>query len=358
MIVDLLRNDLGKVARFGKVLVPELFRIERHATVHQMVSAIGAEVAPETGLPELFAALFPCGSVTGAPKVAATRVIAALESTPRDVYCGAIGVIAPGGDCAFNVAIRTAVADAERGTLTYGIGGGVTWASTAAGEWREAVGKAAILHPARPAAALLETFRVEGREPVRWAEHRRRLLASADVLGHRIRAADLDDAVAEAAVSCGAETRIVRLTADADGGVRWETRPLVSTGVLSAALARDPIDPADPRLYHKTTDRSLYEAAGAGLGRGVEPLLWNRSGNLTEFARGNLVADLGGRLVTPPIHAGLLPGVYRDELVRTGRVDESEVAVSDLESASGVWLVNSAREWASVRNPVAAPGVG
>ncbi len=357
MIVDLLRNDLGRVARLGSVHVRDLFRVERHATVHQMTSTVVAEARPGVTLADVVRALFPCGSVTGAPKIAATGWIARLEGTPRDIYCGAVGIIQPGGDCTFSVAIRTALADDSDGTLAYGVGGGVTWSSSADGEWREALGKAAILNPAAPAAALLETLRVDDGEPARWAAHRHRLLASAAALGHRADARRLDAAVAAACAGVH-RNAVLRLTLAPDGTIAVTGRPPPAATPLTARLADVPVDPDDLRLYHKTTDRSLYDAFRGGRADDEDVLLWNTRGEATEFTRGNLVAELDGRALTPPVNAGLLPGVFREELVRSGRVAEATVTPADLDRASAVWFVNSVREWVEVRwNPSGAPGV-
>jgi para-aminobenzoate synthetase/4-amino-4-deoxychorismate lyase len=359
MIVDLLRNDLGRVAAVGSVGVPRLFGVEHHPTVHQMTSTVEARLRGDADLVALLSALFPCGSVTGAPKIAAMRAIATLEDAPREVYCGAVGVLRPGADCVFNVGIRTVLLD-DGGCATYGVGGGVTWQSTAAGEWEEALAKAAILHPPVPAPALIETLRLERGRALRWGAHRERLLASAALLGHPLDPALLDEA-------CGAATRarrdgseLLRVAVHPDGRIETAVRPLETAGVIDAAPAPRPVRSSDPRLYHKTADRSLYEAARDGLPSGFEPLLWNERGQATEFARGNLVVRLGGRLVTPPVNAGLLPGVLRQELVRSGEVIERHVPLGALVKADAVWFVNSARgripvRWAPSAEAAVAP---
>ncbi len=358
MIVDLLRNDLGRVATVGSVAVRDLFRVERYPTVHQMTSTVCADARPEASLLDVLRALFPCGSVTGAPKIAATRWIAALESTPREVYCGAVGLIRPGGDCVFSVAIRTALADDSDGGITYGVGGGITWASTAAGEWEEALEKAAVLNDAAPAGDLIETFRAEAGVAVRWPEHRRRLASSAAVLGHRCEEVELDRAVAAALRDHPDGPVVARLTLATDGGVSVAARPQPARTPLCARAAAASVDSHDPRLFHKTSDRSLYAVFRSGMADNEEVLLWNERAEATEFTRGNLVIELDGRAVTPPLNAGLLPGVFRDELVRSGAVAEAVVRLADVDRASAVWFVNSARGWVPVRwNPAAEPGV-
>ncbi|MEN8374902.1 MAG: aminodeoxychorismate synthase component I [Gemmatimonadota bacterium] len=358
MIVDLLRNDLGRVAEFGSVEVSDLFRVEAFPTVHQMTSTVSARCRPRTSLADVFAALFPCGSVTGAPKIAATEVIARLEDSPRQAYCGAIGLLRPGGDCAFSVAIRTALVDQRRGEISYGVGGGVTWASTARGEWQEALGKAAILGELAAADDLIETLRLEDGRPLRWARHKARMIRSAGVLGHAANPEALDAAVREACQATGAGSALIRVRMAHDGRASAAVRAFDPKVPLTAGLAADPICSTDPRLFHKTSDRTLYERARERLPDRGEVLLWNERGEITEFTRGNVVVELGGTLFTPPINAGLLPGVYRDELVRSGRVEERPVRVEDVAAASAIWFVNSAREWVPVGwNPRGAGGV-
>ena len=154
MIVDLLRNDVGRIAREGSVTWADVFETERYDTVWQLTSTVAAELAPGAALADVFRALFPSGSVTGAPKVATMEIIAELEDAPRGVYCGAVGFLTPGGHpgtrARFNVAIRTVVQDAETGTAEYGVGGGITWDSRAAAEYDEVVAKARVLTALRP----------------------------------------------------------------------------------------------------------------------------------------------------------------------------------------------------------------
>jgi para-aminobenzoate synthetase/4-amino-4-deoxychorismate lyase len=172
MIVDLVRNDLGRIAQTGSVHVSSLFDVERYPTVFQMTSTIEAELRKETTLDEVFGALFPCGSVTGAPKISTTGLIRELEDSPREVYCGAIGLIKPGGDCTFNVAIRTVIVDSESGMAEYGVGGGITWGSTPEGEYEEALTKAGVLTHERPKFQLLETLKLENGQYTLLERHR------------------------------------------------------------------------------------------------------------------------------------------------------------------------------------------
>ncbi|MFT3913573.1 MAG: chorismate-binding protein [Anaeromyxobacteraceae bacterium] len=347
MIVDLVRNDLGRVAEPGSVRVTRRFEVERYRTVLQLTSTVEARLARGRGLADLFAATFPCGSVTGAPKVAAMARIAAEERSARGVYCGAVGLVAPGGDACFNVAIRTVALDLGSGTATAGVGGGITWDSTAPGEHAEALAKAAFLTaPPRPP-ALLETLRLEhGRYPL-LAGHLARLEASARHLGVSLDLAEVQAALARAATA-GGDGR-VRLVVAGRGAVEVERTPLPPRvdAPVPVALAAAPVSRRDRRLFHKTTDRAPYDAARAARPDVFDVLLFNEEGEATEFTIGNLVAEFdlpgGVECVTPPRDAGLLAGVQRAALLARGEVVERTVRVADLGRARRLWLVNALR---------------
>lgn len=384
MIVDMVRNDLGKVARPGSVAVPELFTVERYPTLLQMTSTVTAE--SDAPLAEIFAALFPCASITGAPKASTMGIIAEIEDAPRGVYTGAVGYIAPGRRARFGVAIRTAVADRERGELVYGVGGGIVWDSRADREWEECRLKAEVVTAALAASRPPWPDRFELLETLRWDpgegfllldEHLARLAGSAEYFDFRcdlaaVRAA-LERAVSEAPVSEaeGGETtrpQRLRLRLDAAGKVRVDRYPLVGeqprinppegvtgdeaqweTLPLQVALATEPIDPSDPFLFHKTTHRQVYEAAAAARPGCDEVLLWNRDGGLTEGTVSNLVIrrgeGSGARWVTPPVGAGLLAGTLRARLLADGVLTEEPIRVDDLRVGDALWLINSVRGW-------------
>jgi para-aminobenzoate synthetase/4-amino-4-deoxychorismate lyase len=365
MIVDLLRNDLARVAEPGSVRVPALFALERYPTVWQLTSTVAATARPGTTLADLFAALFPCGSVTGAPKVAAMRRIASVERSVRGPYCGAVGVVAPGGDCVFNVAIRTAWQTADpRGaggvTTRYGVGGGVTWDSDPAAEWQEALLKARVLAAgAPPAFALLETLRLDDGVYGRGEAHLARLAASARWFGRGDPTAAARAALAHVAEGHAAGSWRVRLTVAADGTADATATPAPAVAVSAAAsaatvpwrvvLARAPVDADDPFLHHKTTHRAVYDARRAEAPWADDVLLVNGRGELTEFTVGNLVVRRDGACWTPPRASGLLGGVLRAELVAGGAVQERVLRPAELDDAEGVWLVNALRGWVPVR---------
>jgi para-aminobenzoate synthetase/4-amino-4-deoxychorismate lyase len=350
MIVDLLRNDLGRVAETGTVEVEDLFRVERYPTVLQMTSTVAARLREGVGLDELFAALFPCGSVTGAPKVSTTRFIAALEDSPRGVYCGAVGFVAPGGDAAFNVAIRTVVVDKETGEAVYGVGGGVTWDSTPGGEYAEALAKARLLTEDAPGFELLETMRLDEGGFRLLEEHLARLEASAGYFDIQFDLAGVREALERHAESNPDLPRRVRLLVSAGGRARVESQPLdeLPPGPLRVALARTPVRKSDRFLCHKTTHRAQYEARRAEVPGVDDVLLWNEEGELTEFTNGNVVLELEGKRWTPPRACGLLAGTFRAELLRQGEVAERVLTRDDLARASRAWLVNGVRGWVEV----------
>lgn len=351
MIVDLLRNDLGRVARTGSVHVAELCAIERYRTVLQLTSSIEARLAPGAGLDALFGALFPCGSVTGAPKIAATRIIAALEASPRGPYCGAVGVVAPGGDAVFSVAIRTLDLELDRGTATYGVGGGITWGSVPEREWDEALLKAAVLAEPPEDVELLETMRLEAGRYARLERHLARLAASGRQLGIPVALDAVRAALALEARRAPQEGRRVRLVVGLDGRPRMEAAPLPPSArePLPVALAGAAVDREDRLLFHKTTRRALYDARRAERPDAFDVVLQNAEGELTELTIGSLVVELGGERLTPALDAGLLPGTMRAELLERGEVREAVLRPADLGRASRLWLVNSVRGWVPIR---------
>ena len=348
MIVDLLRNDLGRVAVPGTVRATSLFQVERYRTVLQLVSTVEARLAPAAGLVQLVGALFPCGSVTGAPKVAATRIIAALERSPRGAYCGAIGVVRPGGDAVFSVAIRTVELELAAGEAACGVGGGITWGSDAAEEWDEALAKAAFLEEQE--VGLIETLRLEhGRYPL-LERHLARLAESARHLALAVDPEAARGALLRYAAEAGTGPRRVRLVARAAAlEVAGEPLPPPAPEPLPVALALRPVSRWDRRLFHKTTQREPYDLRRADAPGAFDVLLWNEEGELTEFTIGNLVAELDGARLTPPRGCGLLAGVMRAELLDRGEVREATLRVEDLTRATRLWLVNAVRGWVPVR---------
>ena len=350
IIVDLLRNDLGRLANFGTVSVDELHSIERYDTVWQMVSAISGEISSETPLRDVFGALFPCGSITGAPKVRTMEIIADLESESRGVYTGAIGFVGPpdvpGPRASFSVGIRTVVIDSETGEAEYGVGGGITYDSDPASEYEEARLKASILGYGRSDFALLETLRWNPVSGWYWLDrHLDRLASSAQYFGVPL---DRNKVVArlEQAVVDLPESR-VRLTVDRVGQIHVSVMALGVTERNSVAVAIDPepVDTSSPFLFHKTTRRDAYDERSRRHPDAEDVLLVNSAGELTESTIANVVVKLDGTWYTPPITSGCLPGVYRGVLLAEHRIEERPIAVAEIEGCEGIALINSVRLW-------------
>jgi len=353
MIVDLLRSDAGRVSDFGSVRVERLFEVERYETVHQLTSTIRSRTRSGTTLTDVFRALFPCGSVTGAPKVRTSELIAELEDAPRGVYTGAIGFVSP-DEALFSVAIRTLVLDRAAGEVELGVGSGITFDSHPGAEYRECLAKAAFTRRAPADFRLLETLRWEAGDGFFLLDgHLERLARSAAYFGFRCEVEEVRARLLAAAASATSGVWRVRLTLGRDGDVEVACEALAeSAGPAQVAVAAEPVDSADPLLYHKTTQREIYQRAAALHADCDDVLLVNERGELTESTIANLVVELDGGRWTPPLDSGLLPGVLRAELLRRGEVRERVLRPDDLERADAVWLVNSVRGWrpASVRS--------
>jgi para-aminobenzoate synthetase/4-amino-4-deoxychorismate lyase len=369
MIVDLARNDVGRVAEIGSVRAVSMFDVERYPSVFQLVSTVEGTLRARTTLTDVFGALFPAGSITGAPKSSSMRLIASIEQAARGVYCGAIGFVAPSGDAIFNVAIRTAAIDTHTGRAAFGVGGGVTWDSTTDAEYAEALSKAACLSP--PATFdLLETMKLEAGVIARRERHIQRMRESAAYLGvpfdaDRINAA-LDALIDGTAPALGAPINSdnsacrVRLLLSPSGVPRVQSTPLASSPSLSSSagpspsrplpvvLAKTPVSSQDIFLFHKTTNRAVYEAHARAIDREAHPdafdvLLWNEAREVTEFTIGNAIVELDGVRYTPPRRCGLLGGTLRAELLERGAIRERVITLDDLSRATRLWLINSVR---------------
>jgi para-aminobenzoate synthetase/4-amino-4-deoxychorismate lyase len=342
MIVDLLRNDVSRVARLGSVVVPRLFAVEPWSTVWQMTSTVECRTRPGIGLAGIFAALFPCGSVTGAPKAEAMKAIVELEPAARGIYCGAIGVVLPGGEARFNVGIRTVVVDTAKSEAVCGIGSGIVLDSTTEGEYAEWQAKQRFLRQACPTYELVETLLWRRGRYWLLARHLARLAASATAVGFVCDQAKVAAALDLAAKSLAGGPWRVRLTLAADGALAVQSERISPLrGATAVALARQPVDSANPWLRHKTTRRQAYESLA--LPDVFDTLLWNERGEATEFTRGNLIVKAGGRLLTPSTVCGLLPGTLRAALLARGAVREAVITLAELDTAEALWFVNSVR---------------
>ena len=348
MIVDLLRNDIARVAHQGSVRVPKLFTIDNFATLRQMTSTIVGETLPDADLAQIFAALFPCGSITGAPKIAATQAIAALETSPRGAYCGALGVVQPGGAALFSVGIRTVTI--ANGEAECGIGGGITWDSDPAEEHGECQIKRRFLLRASAAFDLLESIKLEDGAYWLLERHCDRLQRSAEHFGFPFDIEAVNRALQGTAEQNPTASYAVRLLLSRRGNITIETRPLPFTpGHPSVALAETAISSDDEFLHHKTTHRAVHEAHAPKSAGIFDTLLFNERGEITEFTRGNVAVELDGRFLTPPESSGLLPGTLRAELLAQGKLIERVLKHDDLRRAKALWFINSLRGFFPVR---------
>ncbi|HEY0013653.1 MAG TPA: aminodeoxychorismate synthase component I [Allosphingosinicella sp.] len=342
MIVDLLRNDLSRVSRPGTVDVPSLFAVETYPTLHQMTSTVTAELADGVSPADVLETIFPCGSITGAPKIRAMEIIEDIETAPRGVYTGSIGRVAPGREAEFNVAIRTLTVAAGASAARMGLGSGIVADSRAGEEWRECLAKGAFVHDPDRSFDLIETMRFDPRDGMPDLErHLARLKRSADALGF---AFDRHDARNElqAATFRLPEVSRVRLMLSPTGAVAIEIRPLPPHPAepVDVALAVRAVDADDFRLVHKTSDRAFYDAVRRAAGT-FDVLFEDEAGFLTEGSFTHVFVERAGRLLTPPLSRRLLPGVLRERLIDEGAAVEADLVAADL--APGFLIGNAAR---------------
>lgn len=344
MIVDLVRNDLGRVAATGTVEVPELFSVERYQTLWQMTSTVTADIG-DTPTWKLLNALFPCGSVTGAPKIRAMEIIRELEQGPRGVYCGALGRIGPGRQAVFSVPIRTLTLNPISGEATYHVGSGVTWDAVADGEYQECSLKIRVLTVSPKKFSLLETMRWNGRYFPFLAMHLRRLRASAVYFGFPEVEEDSLCRRLEKALEGHPPAR-VRLVYTPEGTVSWEVQEWVPwPSRVMLALAKAPVEESEDRyLFHKTTCRDTYRKALEHVPEGThDAVLWNSRGHITETTRANIAVRFGTRWYPPPVEDGLLPGIMRERLLTSGFLHERSITVEELYQADELMVFNSVR---------------
>ena len=353
MIVDLMRNDLSRVAEAGSVRVDNPFAVETYPTLHQMVSTVRAQLSDGKDAGDLIRAIFPCGSITGAPKIRSMELIAQNERDARGVYCGAIGRIDPDGSAAFNVAIRTArltPIENGQGSVVLGVGSAIVADSNAMAERRECEVKAGFARQAAPGLSaanfdLIETMAFKPETGIDLIEmHLERMKASAAELG-----TEFDRHAARNAIHALCfeleEPSKIRLLASRSGAIALEASalPEVSDGPLKVIALPLPIDPSDWRLRHKTSDRGFYDEAlkAAKHYRADEAILVREDGLVTEGSFTNIFAEKDGVLLTPPAELGLLPGVLRRSLIEQSRAKEAELTLDDL--AGGFFLGNAVR---------------
>ncbi len=346
MIVDMLRNDMGRVCTTGSIQVPELFSIEQYPTVWQMTSTITGDC--HASVPEIFQALFPCASVTGAPKIETMKIIRQLEQVPRGAYCGAIGWWSPDRQARFNVAIRTAVVETESARATYSVGSGITWDSVDDQEFEECQTKTAVLHHHMPEFELLTSLRLDDDGYFLLPYHLDRLARSAahfdfqfdrEVVSETLEAyrAEVDELPAK-----------IRLCVNRLGTLTLTHSTLPEGEPWKVGLSSVFMDTEQPWIYHKTTHRDCYDTARATRPDCMDVILTDSEGRLTEATYANVVLEIEGRKLTPPLENGLLDGVFRRHLIETGVLEEQTLRVDDLARADQIFLINSVRKWIPV----------
>ena len=345
MIVDLLRNDLGRLAEPGAVRVEALCDAEAYPTLWQMVSTVSAEL-PDVSLYDIFRALFPCGSITGAPKIRAMQCIAELEEAPRGLYTGALGWVAPAGVCRFNVAIRT-MEIGKKGRGRLGIGSGIVIDADPAKEYAECLLKARFLTGFDPGFELIETIRLEAGAYPFLAMHMDRLQASARSLGFACDPPAIVEALIDRANACQSGDYRVRLTLAHDGrfSITQASMPQ-DRNDWQIVLADEILDCNEYLVRHKTTARLRYDQALAelaGMPEVLDAIFCNERGEACEGARSNVYVERRGVLLTPPLSCGLLPGVMRRHLLETGRAVEQILLREDLLEASAIFVSNALR---------------
>ena len=341
MIVDLLRNDLSRVCIAGSVKVPELFHVESYPTVHQMTSTVTGVLADAHDAIDVIQALFPCGSITGAPKIRAMQVVDEVEATPRGLYCGSIGRIDNNGDAAFNVAIRTFTACEVTQSLSLGLGSGVVADSVEGDEWAECLAKGDFAKLKNPGFDLIETIRFEPATGIlRLDKHLERMKSSAAYFGFEFDWHELHNRLQASIYNLKRLSRI-RLMVSQHGAQAIEIWPLEDVTEWRVGVVPLPVDAGDFRLRHKISDRAFYDDARRGRPDCDEVVFVGRDGLLTEGSITALFVECDGQFLTPRLETGLLPSILRRELIEAGKAKEADLRIEDL--SDGFWVGNSLR---------------
>lgn len=330
MIVDLLRNDLGKIAKTGTVKVDKLFEVETHKTVHQMTSEVSAELEDSTTLFDIFEAIFPCGSVTGTPKINTMKIIDELEVGKRNVYCGAIGLISP-EKTVFSVPIRILQKRNNENFYLCRVGGAIVWDSTAEDEWEETLTKIKFL--GGNDFKLVETMLVENGEIKYKKEHFNRMKKSGGKCDFN------------ALNPLYKKNYILRILLDKNGVLEIQELPLKPIKTKKITISKKQTNSKEPLLYYKTTYRPWYDGALEKIRKGeiFDEIFFNEKGELTEGARSNVVLQIGGKLFTPPVECGLLNGILRQKMLSDGKISEKKLYLEDLKRAEKIFCINSVR---------------
>lgn len=338
MIVDLLRNDMNRISEIGSEQVTRLCQVEQYSTVWQMTSTIESRLRPEVDLVQTFQALFPCGSITGAPKISTMEIIQKTEIAPRGVYCGTIGILLPRGKRIFNVAIRTLQMQGTK--AIYGVGGGITWDSKWEGEYQETKQKSAVLYRQEPRFELLTTGLIHQGELTFLEQHLTRLREASRYFAYPYNEPkllnDLQEQLAHVDPSLDYRCRIAL---QKNGSFQLTITELTDlpASYLQAQLTEQKLDLATPFTYFKTSQRNHLAA------NHHEQIFYLPDGSLLETTIGNLVLEIEGQLYTPPAHLPLLDGIYRRHLLETQQVEEKLLTLNDLTDADRIYACNALR---------------
>ena len=350
MIVDMMRNDLGRIASPGSIKVPKLFEVEKYPTVWQMTSTISSQT--QASFSEILTALFPSASITGAPKVQTMKIITDLENSPRKIYTGTIGYLSPNRKAQFNVAIRTVLIDKWNGTSEYGVGSGVVWDSVDQLEFEECMVKAKILTEPYPNFSIFESLLWENKNYFLLAYHLDRLHSSAKYFDFPIDVSLIEKRLLELSTTLSAaeenKPHKIRLVLSPTGQIECQSASITETQnqqPIQIKLASVPIDPSNRFLYHKTTQRDVYDQAKIDTPDCDDILLWNKRGEITESCVANVVVDIKDKLITPPISSGLLAGTFRAWLLDQQKISEEIITIDDILLANRIYLINSVRKW-------------
>ena len=346
MITDMLRNDMGKISDTGSVKVLSEFDIEKYPTVWQMTSSVKSQT--RASITAIFEALFPCASVTGAPKVSSMKIISEIEDQPREIYTGAIGYIAPNNEAQFSVPIRTILSNKKIDRSVYGTGSGIVWDSEWEKEWDECQNKSAILSVSHQNFELFETMRWDSNRGIFLEElHLNRLKDSAEFYNFKFSHEKINDKLHDYLKNLEPESeKIIRLFLAKDGETRLTTSAYKEHNKDKSqliSLAMQPVDSDDLSLYHKTTIRGIYEDATGENPDCDDVLLWNEDGHITESTISNIIFKKDSEYFTPPISCGLLGGTYRTHLINQGHLVERIIPKTEINLYSEIYLINSVR---------------
>lgn len=337
MIVDLLRNDLGRIAKVGTVNVSKLFEIETHKTLHQMTSQIEADLKENTTFFDIFKAIFPCGSITGAPKISTMKVISDVEKGERNIYCGAIGMISP-KETVFSVPIRILQKTNEQNNFKYRVGGAIVWDSDTQDEWEETLTKTKFLNDEFQ---IIETVKIENGTILFEKEHFERMQKTAEHFGFKLKTPEI----------VKTDNGMLRILLNRDGEIKTELKKITPAKTFKIAISPIIQNSKNEFLYYKTTYRPWYYDSFQRIKNGeiYDEIFFNERGELTEGARSNIVLQLNGNLYTPPVQCGLLNGVFRQELLKNNKCTEKILYKKDLEKAEKIFCVNSVRGMVEIR---------